>query len=68
MNFLEMWRRFWTRTTPRFVGTAEATWERDPVLSIDRWPEDEQMRLDDPTWTPPPASLEDPWRPSSTLG
>lgn len=68
MRLLQRWRQFWDRSTPRHSHTAEASWDRDPVLTVDRWPEDEQMTLDDPTWTPPPRSLDDPERPLSTLG
>lgn len=63
------WIRWWEGTTPRrFVGTADGFWERDPMISVDQWPEARQMILDDPTWTPPPEAMEDPWRPTSTLG
>lgn len=45
-----------------FVATAEV--EKDPVLSIDQWAEEDKLKLDDPEWKPPP----DPERPASTLG
>lgn len=69
MSFRDRIRRWWQGTTPRrFVGTADAIWERDPTLSVDQWTEERRMTLDDPTWTPPPEAMEDPWRPRTTLG
>lgn len=54
---------------PRQSFVAEPEWHRVEELRPDLLgPSEEDIRSDDPEWTPPPGLTRDPWAPRRTLG
>jgi len=57
------------RDKPKRTYVEEPSWERVEELRVDRLgPSEDDLRADDPTWTPPEGLQRDPWAPRRTLG
>lgn len=54
---------------PRRSFVSEPEWHRVEELRPDRLgPGEDDLRADDPEWTPPEGLTRDPWAPRRTLG